>query len=295
MDEPAATNQFSKSLQAPLSHKPSTSTADHATASKLATLKRMMANPHYLRRRLSPQPGEPGYLHRADLLLALKREALSTTLTILDYGAGVSPYRALFPNSDYRRADIVDFAAPDYLVTENGTVPEKSGVFDVILSTQVLAHVENPSSYLSECFRLIRPGGRLILSTNSNFADGDCPGDFQRWTAEGLRRDLKRAGFENITIWKLSTGPRAVMFFIERYIYTMAASRKTLPGLLHWVCSTAFRYFRRWIHIQMDRYYSAHQVVSSDAFNHDVYLTLLACARRPMETRTLLANDLHSH
>jgi SAM-dependent methyltransferase len=248
----------------------------------MASLEAMFANQDFLRKRLHPQPGEPGYLHRADLLLALQGEATSETVTILDYGAGVSPFRSLFPNSDYRRADIVAFGAPDYLIDAQGTVPEKSRVFDVVLSTQVLTHVEDPKIYLSECFRLLKPGGKLILTTNGSIAESYCPNDFHRWTAEGLRRELEQVGFESITTYKVSTGPRAVMYFIERYFYTMATTRRAMPGLLHWAGATVFRCFHRWIHLYMDRYYSAYRVVPSDVLNQDVYINLLASARRSL-------------
>ena len=248
----------------------------------IAVLEPMFANPDYLRKRLSPQPGEPGYMHRADLLLALRTESTNQKLNILDYGAGVSPYRSLFPNSEYRRADIIDFGELDYVVDERGIVPEQSKAFDVVLSTQVLGHVKDPAVYLSECFRLLRPAGKLLLSTHGLYEDNDCPRDFRRWTADGLRCDLEKAGFKTISIYKLTTGPRAVMFFLERYVYTMAASRKTLPGLVHWTSSALFRHFRRWIHTFMDRHYSGHRLVSSEVPHHNVYIALFACAHRPL-------------
>lgn len=250
--------------------------------SAMAILEPMFANPDYLRKRLSPWPGEPGYMHRADLLLALKTESTNEKLSILDYGAGVSPYRSLFPNSEYRRADIVDFGALDYVIDKNGIVPEQSKVFDLVLSTQVLGHVKDPNVYLSECFRLLRPAGKLLLSTHGLYEDNNCPHDFRRWTADGLRCDLEKAGFKTISIHKLTTGPRAVMFFLERYVYTMAASRKTLPGLVHWTSSMLFRVLRRWIHILMDRHYSGHRFVPSDVPHHNVYVALFACAHRPL-------------
>lgn len=245
-------------------------------------LEPMFANPDYRRKRFSPQPGEPGYMHRADLLLALKTESTKEKLRILDYGAGVSPYRSLFPNSEYRRADIVDFGTLDYMIDKNGVVPERSNVFDRVLSTQVLGHVEDPNVYLSECFRLLKPGGKLLLSTHGLYEDNDCPRDFRRWTADGLRCDLERAGFKTISIYKLTTGPRAVMFFLERYVYTMAASRKTLPGLVHWTAAMLFRGLRRRIHILMDRHYSGHRFVPLERPHHTVYIALFACAHRPL-------------
>ena len=242
----------------------------------------MFAKPDYLRKRLYPQPGEPSYMHRADLLLALKTESTNEKLSILDYGAGASPYRSLFPNSEYRRADIANFDAIDYVIAENGIVREQSRVFDLVLSTQVLGHVKDPNVYLSECFRLLKPAGKLLLSTHGLYEDNGCPHDFRRWTADGLQCDLEKAGFKTISIYKLTTGPRAVVFFLERYVYTMSASRKTLPGLVHWTSATLFRRFRRRIHILMDRHYSGHRFVPSETPNHNVYIALFACAHRPL-------------
>jgi ubiquinone/menaquinone biosynthesis C-methylase UbiE len=37
--------------------------------------------------------------------------------------------------------------------------------FDVIVSFEVFEHLEEPAAYLSECRRVLRPGGRLVLST----------------------------------------------------------------------------------------------------------------------------------
>ncbi len=56
--------------------------------------------------RLFPKPGDPLYLHLADLLLVMRKAATSESVTILDYGAGLAPYRSLFPNSQYRTADV---------------------------------------------------------------------------------------------------------------------------------------------------------------------------------------------
>jgi SAM-dependent methyltransferase len=215
------------------------------------------------------------------LLLALKKEVAPMSGTILDFGAGISPYRPLSPDSVYRTADIVDTFGPDYVIDKNGSVPERSGVLDLVLSTQVLAHVRDPQHYLAECFRLVRPGGRLLLSTNSNFADGDCPGDYQRWTAQGLRRDLEGAGFATVTRVKFSTGPRAVMYFIERYVYIMKGRRNTILGWTHRGVSLVLRHFLRGIQVRMDRDYAACRVVPVDAADHDVYIGLLASAYRP--------------
>lgn len=236
----------------------------------------------YRRKRLAPQPSDAGYLHRADLLLALKSEATSENITVLDYGAGVSPYRSLFPNSDYRRADIESIGDPEYLIDKDGTIPEKSHVFDVVLSTQVLEHVSDPYTYLAECFRLLKPGGKLLLTTHGSYEDHGCPYDFQRWTAYGLERDLKKVGFELLRIEKLTTGPRAIISLLERFLDVTSISRKSFFGFTYWIIRIIFRSYRHWIYLKLDKYCSENRMVPSYLPNHNIYIAIFCCANRPL-------------
>src|SRR5262249_40648989 len=247
--------------------------------------------------RLFPKPGDPLYLHLADLFLAVRKAATSEPLTVLDYGAGLAPYRSLFPNSHYRIAEVAStmtfhdgligtparnkaFATPDYVILPDGRILEESNTFDYILSTQVLEHVPNPETHLSECFRLLRPGGKLFLTTHGSYEDHGSPYDYHRWTVEGLKYDLQKTGFEVLSIQKLTTGPRAIMGFLQMYLETMSTSRKSMLGLVHWFCRAVPR---RWIHTQADRLYSDCRMVSSDAPGHNIYLCLSASAQRPAE------------
>ena len=65
-----------------------------------------------------------------------------------------------------------------------------------MLSTQVLEHVRDPQVYLAECMRVLRPGGRLLLSTHGIMVYHPDPVDYWRWTGEGLKRAVEQAGFK---------------------------------------------------------------------------------------------------
>ncbi len=54
---------------------------------------------------------------------------------------------------DYRLTTVEDFAA---------TSP---GAFDIVTCLEMLEHVPDPASVVSACCRLLRPGGKLLLST----------------------------------------------------------------------------------------------------------------------------------
>ena len=116
---------------------------------------------------------------------------------VLDYGCAEMPYRGLFPaTADYLAADLPGNPRATVQIAADGTVPVPDGSCDVVVSTQVLEHVEHPDTYLSECFRVLRPGGRLLLTTHGMMVWHPDPVDFWRWTCEGLRRVVGEAGFD---------------------------------------------------------------------------------------------------
>ncbi len=176
-------------------------------------------DPGLIQSKLFPVPSHKDYLHLVDLNDFMKAQASSEALTILDYGAGASPYKAYFPNSDYRRADITDAPSLRYKIQPDSTIAEADGTFDLIISTQVAEHVPNPEVYFKECFRLLKPGGKLILSTHGIWDEHGSPYDFQRWTDNGLIRDLKHGGFKQPDIYKLTCGMRAALLIFTRALY----------------------------------------------------------------------------
>jgi len=158
-----------------------------------------------------PAPRDPDYLVLRDLRDYLEQFRTDAPLQVLDYGAGNSPYRALFPNAIYKRADYLEYPGIDYMTDADGRVAEVAERFDLILSTQVAEHLANPACYLAEAFRLLKPGGRLIVTTHGVWEDHGAPYDFQRWTAVGLARDLAKAGFTQIETTKLTASRRAYL------------------------------------------------------------------------------------
>lgn len=123
--------------------------------------------------------------------------ALGEGARVLDYGCATSPYRDLFTSGvQYVGADLPGNPAAQLHIDAEGRVPDGNGAFDAVLSTQVLEHVADPGLYLQECWRLLRPGGALLLTTHGLWIYHPDPVDYWRWTSAGLRRTLERAGFE---------------------------------------------------------------------------------------------------
>jgi len=123
--------------------------------------------------------------------------AVPPTGRVLDYGCADVPYRRFFAaDIDYVTADLRGNARAAIEINADGSLPCEDESFDAVVSTQVLEHVGDPGLYLSECHRVLRPGGRLLLSTHGMMLYHPDPVDYWRWTCAGLRRIVQDAGFD---------------------------------------------------------------------------------------------------
>ncbi len=106
-------------------------------------------------------------------------EALPEGLRILDAGAGELSNRRYCRHLDYVSQDICEYeGAGDGkglqkgvwdtsqvdLVCDIASIPEPDASFDAVLCSEVLEHVTDPIVVLDEFSRLLKPGGRLILT-----------------------------------------------------------------------------------------------------------------------------------
>lgn len=231
--------------------------------------------------RLKPQHGAKLYLHLSDLRLALGKIATDTSLRLLDFGCGGSPYQTLFPKADYQRADLAGMSDVHFIIEPGRPLAAPDASFDLVFSTQVFEHVEDPAAYLRECHRLLTPGGKLILSTHGTFPDHGAPWDFQRWTPHGLVRDLKAAGFEIETTWRLTSGPRAVLQLWEMCMERLPCDH-SLFGFLFRVLRWITRRQRVRFHAWADHLLGDYRVADgADEPAHRLYLGLMIIARVP--------------
>jgi SAM-dependent methyltransferase len=112
---------------------------------------------------------------------------------LLDVGCGPKPYRRLLGDrtTSWVGVDQARSASgptlADVVVDLCAALPFKEGSFDTVLCTQVLEHIPNPQHLMEEMARVLRPGGRLVLTAPQTNPVHEAPHDYFRFTSHGLR------------------------------------------------------------------------------------------------------------
>lgn len=135
---------------------------------------------------------------------------------VLDVGAGPCRYRALFNHCKYESQDFAQYKGSvsgpfsdrgrwgygeiDY-ISDATAIPVAESSFDAVLCTEVLEHVPRPIDVVHELARILRPGGRLILTSPLASGLHQEPYHFYGgYTPYWYERFLGEAGFCNIVV-----------------------------------------------------------------------------------------------
>lgn len=154
---------------------------------------------------------------------------------VLEIGAGENYLKEDFKSIyeewislDYDlRSDSIDLRG------DGQQLPFKTEIFDTIISIDVLEHVPNPKKFVSEMFRVIKPGGMIILSTPFFFYLHEEPYDFFRFSKYGLRTIFERNGFSVIEILPTAGVVAIIGILISIFITkTFRFSKVLLKALL---------------------------------------------------------------
>jgi SAM-dependent methyltransferase len=116
----------------------------------------------------------------------LCREYATTARCLVVHSEDV-PYEPYFPNAFTvtKRADVPADLHVDAHYRELHVIPSES--YDVLLCTGLLEHVPDPQRLIDEFHRILRPGGRAIVSASAAFSLHECPDDYFRFTPFGFR------------------------------------------------------------------------------------------------------------
>ena len=153
--------------------------------------------------RLKPTLFSPRYVHLSKLrdqtLLTLEEITKSNkNLLLVDFGCGDMPYKSVIEPlvGQYLGVDLDMNPKADHHIDFDSKTTLPDNYCDIILSNQVLEHVESPAGYLQEAYRILKPGGSLIISTHGYWYYHPTPNDYWRWTSAGLQKTIKKENFQ---------------------------------------------------------------------------------------------------
>jgi SAM-dependent methyltransferase len=141
-------------------------------------------------------------------------EAARTDALILEVGAKDAPYQHLFPNAI--RGDISRTSELDTCLDAHH-LPFPTAHFSTLLCTEVLEHCHDPQQVLNEFYRVLRPGGKLILTTRFIFPIHDAPHDYYRYTRYGLAHLCRQ--FTSVSIQEEAASVETLGVLLQRLGY----------------------------------------------------------------------------
>jgi len=155
------------------------------------------------------------YVVRKSIFDFIKKNLNLFNGDILDLGCGIMPYKEyILQNTNCKNYIGVDFesslnqeyslAKPD-LFWDGIRIRMPDNSIDVILCTELWEHCQNAGDVLIEAFRVLRPGGKILLTVPFLWNLHLVPYDEFRYTPFSLRRLLEQAGFCSVDLKALGT------------------------------------------------------------------------------------------
>ena len=149
----------------------------------------------------------PFYFIRNGLYRAINKHSNSLSGHLMDFGCGSKPYRNIFNVRDYVGVDFKNEGHPHDnesidVFYDGKHLPFPDESFDSVLSSEVFEHIFNLPEMLVEINRVMKHGGRILITCPFVWNEHEKPFDYARYTEFALKDLFERSGFRVIAFEK---------------------------------------------------------------------------------------------
>lgn len=110
---------------------------------------------------------------------------------------GFADLRSCFPGKKYIGADMRPGLGVDIVLNlEHIDLPDQCA--GTVLMLETVEHVEYVRKALEEVYRILKPGGTIVMSSRLNFPIHSYPNDYWRFTPEAFKSLLKPFGWSYV-------------------------------------------------------------------------------------------------
>jgi SAM-dependent methyltransferase len=155
----------------------------------------------------SPNIFHPQYFNRYRLLKYIRQFAPELEGKLLDFGCGTKPYERFFNVTAYIGLDYENEGHPHAneqidVFYDGKIIPFPDKTFDAVLATEVFEHVFHLEDTLKELNRVLKEGGKMLVTLPFVWYEHEIPYDFARYSSYGIIDLLQRNGFRILKIQK---------------------------------------------------------------------------------------------
>lgn len=136
---------------------------------------------------------------------------------ILNIGSGPQYYCG---RKDIINVDLFAFDEVD-IVADAASLPIVSESVDLVISTALLEHLEEPATAIGEMHRILAPGGSFLCYIPFIAPFHEAPNDFFRWSKQGSKIAFK--GFNKVKVG-IGVGPTSGMLWVSQEWFATAFS-----------------------------------------------------------------------
>lgn len=219
----------------------------------------------------NPSLSSPYYFIRTLLLKKIKQYSNELEGKLLDFGCGTKPYKSLFSHvSSYTGIDYENPGHPHIneqidIFYDGKKLPFNNNEFESIFSSEVFEHVFNLEEILPELNRVLKPGGKILITCPFVWNEHEVPHDYARYTQFALKNLLEKNGFKILVIDKsgdfATTLHQMKMVYISEHflqsIYIIGKIKfiiSNIRPLLMVLCNSCFLLFHKLLPKRYDIY-----------------------------------------